>query len=179
MITRANLSDDLLITTHGTDAWPSQANHIFSRLQTMPHFEDYEFRKLSLISSNAQKQPWWTQLYFIFQIQQLPNTINPHQPKGYLCLCPPTDFRIGPSSFKWPDRPAYWSLDPSDANCLSSEDTKILGFPALHIGTHVHEHGTVVLTLDSVDSTKARVGIQKAKTWRGISATRFMIFRVH
>ncbi|KAJ7787195.1 hypothetical protein B0H14DRAFT_2629658 [Mycena olivaceomarginata] len=67
-------SDHLLITTHGTDAWPSQANHIFSRLQTTSNFEDY-------------------------------------------------------------DRPAYQSLDPSGANCLSSEDAKVLGFPALHIGT--------------------------------------------
>ncbi|KAJ7768011.1 hypothetical protein B0H14DRAFT_2632975 [Mycena olivaceomarginata] len=115
-------SDDLLITTHGTDAWPSQANHIFSRLQTTSHFEDYETALVDKI---------------IFQIQQLPNTINPHRPKGYLFLCPPADFRIGPSSFKWPDRPAYWSLDPSGAHCLSSEDTKILGFPALHMGTLV------------------------------------------
>ncbi|KAJ6464479.1 hypothetical protein C8R45DRAFT_794667, partial [Mycena sanguinolenta] len=33
----------------------------------------------------------------------------------------------------WPACPAYWSLDPSGADRLSTEDARILGFPAIHI----------------------------------------------
>jgi hypothetical protein len=56
-------------------------------------------------------------------------TANPLE--GFLFLCPPKDFQIGPSSFKWPDCAAYWSLDPFGADPLSLEDAANLGFPSL------------------------------------------------
>jgi hypothetical protein len=38
----------------------------------------------------------------------------------------------------WPDSPAFWSLDPSGAAPLSTEDAKILGFPVIHIDTFIY-----------------------------------------
>ncbi|KAF7364441.1 hypothetical protein MSAN_01105200 [Mycena sanguinolenta] len=37
----------------------------------------------------------------------------------------------GPTSFRWPDRPAYWSLNPSGSNPLSHEEASSLGFPTI------------------------------------------------
>ncbi|KAJ6464500.1 hypothetical protein C8R45DRAFT_1080092 [Mycena sanguinolenta] len=42
--------------------------------------------------------------------------------------------------------PAYWSLDPSGADHLSTEDARILGFPAIHVETSMSGnfwHGSV------------------------------------
>ncbi|KAJ7767918.1 hypothetical protein DFH07DRAFT_703650, partial [Mycena maculata] len=50
----------------------------------------------------------------------------------YLFLCPPEEFQIGPAAFRWPDRPAYWSFDPSGAEPLSNEDAAHLGFPVFY-----------------------------------------------
>jgi hypothetical protein len=58
-------------------------------------------------------------------------------PMGFLFLCPPTDFHTGPSSFCWPDSPAYWSLDPSGAEHLTTVDAKQLRFPSLQLTTAV------------------------------------------
>ncbi|KAJ7340577.1 hypothetical protein DFH08DRAFT_658284, partial [Mycena albidolilacea] len=55
----------------------------------------------------------------------------------FLFLCPPTDFQIGPSSFKWPECPAYWSLDPFGTDPLSWEDAANLGFPSLQLFTRI------------------------------------------
>jgi hypothetical protein len=52
-------------------------------------------------------------------------------PEGFLFLCPPIDFQIGPSSFRWPECPAYWSLDPLGVKRLSMEDATHLGFPSI------------------------------------------------
>ncbi|KAJ7369176.1 hypothetical protein DFH08DRAFT_984134 [Mycena albidolilacea] len=46
--------------------------------------------------------------------------------------------RLGPYSFQWPYRPAYWSLDPSGTFPLSTEDANMLGFPIIHIETCIH-----------------------------------------
>ncbi|KAJ7177198.1 hypothetical protein C8R46DRAFT_49299 [Mycena filopes] len=53
------------------------------------------------------------------------------RPLGYLFLCPETHFQTGPASFGWPDSPAYWSLDPTGLESLSSDDAEALGFPSL------------------------------------------------
>ncbi|KAJ7913613.1 hypothetical protein B0H13DRAFT_471184 [Mycena leptocephala] len=42
---------------------------------------------------------------------------------------------MGPSSFRWPDCPAYWSLDPLGVTRLSMEDATHLGFPSIYIST--------------------------------------------
>ncbi|KAJ7871705.1 hypothetical protein B0H14DRAFT_207096 [Mycena olivaceomarginata] len=99
-------------------SWLAQANHIFTQLQKTAHSEDYVC--VTAIS---------------FALQLLPNAYNTDEPDGYLFVCPSEDFRVGPDSFRWPDCPAYWSLDPSGAARLSTEDAKILGFPIIHIET--------------------------------------------
>jgi hypothetical protein len=73
-----------------------------------------------------------------FILRCLPNTNNPHKPEGYLFVCPAEDFPTGLNSFQWPDCPAYWSLDPSGAARLSTEDANTRGFPVLRIQTQVY-----------------------------------------
>jgi hypothetical protein len=57
--------------------------------------------------------------------------------EGFLFFCPPEDFRVGPSSFKRPECPAYWSLDPFGADPSSREDAANLGFPSLQLCTQI------------------------------------------
>ena len=63
-------------------------------------------------------------------------TQNP--PDGDLFVCSPKDFETGPMSYRWPHRPAYWSLDPYGANPLSHEDASSLGFPPITLMTDVY-----------------------------------------
>ncbi|KAJ6472457.1 hypothetical protein C8R45DRAFT_411541 [Mycena sanguinolenta] len=100
--------------------WMAQANHTFTRLQTISRFEDY-------VCMNS--------IEFVFRI--LPSPRNTQESKGYLFVCPPEDFRTGPNTFQWPDCPAYWSLDPFGDVHLSSEDARDLGFPIIHIETRL------------------------------------------
>ncbi|KAJ6566328.1 hypothetical protein B0H19DRAFT_709190 [Mycena capillaripes] len=100
------------------ESWLIQANHIFSRLQMTSNFEDCVL------------------LYRVdFEVKILPTTDKP--PTGFLFLCPKKDFQIGPSSFCWPDCPAYWSLDPSGVERLSAEEATDFGFPALELTTEI------------------------------------------
>ncbi|KAF7353198.1 hypothetical protein MSAN_01507500 [Mycena sanguinolenta] len=100
-------------------AWLAQANSILTELQERAHVEDYVCVDY---------------LRFILQIAD-----EHHIPEGYLFVCPPQDFRTGTEHhgnlYQWPACPAYWSLDPSGADRLSTEDIKVLGFPAIHIET--------------------------------------------
>ncbi|KAJ6464572.1 hypothetical protein C8R45DRAFT_1024428 [Mycena sanguinolenta] len=100
--------------------WLAQANYVFSQLQTTSDLDDYVLL-----------------MDVIFNLQCLPNPSNSQVPEGYLFVCPPGAFQTEENSFKWPDCPAYWSLDPSGAVPLSSEDAKTLGFPIIHIETNV------------------------------------------
>ncbi|KAJ7821206.1 hypothetical protein B0H14DRAFT_1335747 [Mycena olivaceomarginata] len=102
-------------------SWLAQANHIFAQLQRTSHFEDFVYPN-----------------YIQFFLRCLPNTHNPHEREGYLFVCPSEDFQTGLHSFQWPDCPAYWSLDPSGATRLSTEDARILGLPILHIQTKMY-----------------------------------------
>jgi hypothetical protein len=56
---------------------------------------------------------------------------------GYLFVAPVKDFEAGPSSFRWPDYPVYWSLDPSGGERLSTEEANELGFPALQFNIRI------------------------------------------
>jgi hypothetical protein len=56
-------------------------------------------------------------------------------PTGYLFLCPVEDFQIGPSSFSWPEFPAYWSVD--GVECLTMEEATSLGFPSFQLTTRI------------------------------------------
>ncbi|KAJ7748730.1 hypothetical protein B0H14DRAFT_442602 [Mycena olivaceomarginata] len=96
----------------------AQANHIFSQLETTPNFEDY------VVVNGIE-----------FILRCLPNTYSTRKPEGYLFVCPAEEFRLGPDSFQWPYRPAYWSLNPSGTFPLSTQDANMLGFPIIHIET--------------------------------------------
>ncbi|KAF8193834.1 hypothetical protein K438DRAFT_1969136 [Mycena galopus ATCC 62051] len=59
------------------------------------------------------------------------NPINQSIPAGYLFVCPPEDFRVGPASFRWPEHTAYWSRDPEGVDCIPMDRAPELGFPAV------------------------------------------------
>ncbi|KAJ7912283.1 hypothetical protein B0H13DRAFT_1613703 [Mycena leptocephala] len=102
-------------------SWLSQANHIFSRLGITSDSPDY-----ALVQD------------VIFNV-----TISEaleHPPLGYLFVCPEKDVQIGPSSFRFPDCPAYWSLDPSGTERLSLEEATELGFPSIELTTAIWSH---------------------------------------
>ncbi|KAF7364419.1 hypothetical protein MSAN_01102800 [Mycena sanguinolenta] len=98
--------------TSSAAPWFTQANYIFSQLKIVSNHEDYK-----LVN----------RVIFALQIGEI--TQNP--PDGYLFVCSPEDFEIGPTSVQWPDRPAYWSLNPSGSNPLSHEEASSLGFPSI------------------------------------------------
>ncbi|KAJ6512516.1 hypothetical protein C8R45DRAFT_960619 [Mycena sanguinolenta] len=100
------------------DFWLSQAHHIFSTLQITSNFEDYVVleRIRFTLTVSAVEGPTST---------------------GFLFLCPPKHFQTGETSFKWPDCPAYWSLDASGAKRLTSADAINFGFPSYSISTHI------------------------------------------
>ncbi|KAF7353189.1 MFS general substrate transporter [Mycena sanguinolenta] len=107
---------------HGiTKAWLAQANCIFAELEETTHVEDY----VCIYT-----------VEFTLRIADERDT-----PEGYLFLCPSQDFCTGTEPhanlYQWPACPAYWSLNPSGADRLSTEDTKNLGFPAIHIETRM------------------------------------------
>ncbi|KAJ6459477.1 hypothetical protein C8R47DRAFT_1226614 [Mycena vitilis] len=98
--------------------WLSQANQIFRDANIRSGFED-----CGVIHC----------VYFEVEIAM--PTRDP--PKGFLFLSLAKHFQVGPSSFKWPDCPAYWSLDPSGVERLSTEDATKLGFPSIELLTRV------------------------------------------
>jgi len=97
-----------------SNSWLSQANHIFSRLRDMSNFENY-------VLVHA--------IYFQLEIAET----SEDPPLGFLFLCPEGDFQTGPSSFCWPDCPAYWSLDSSGVERLGTEEATRLGFPSIRL----------------------------------------------
>ncbi|KAJ6448264.1 hypothetical protein C8R45DRAFT_1115422 [Mycena sanguinolenta] len=100
-----------------TQSWLSQANHIFTSLEVSSDFQHY----------GAIVMP--------FNIAVTISTTD--TPIGFLFLCSPDDFQTGQFSYKWPDCPAYWSLDPSGAERLTLEEAFALGFPSLQFSTRL------------------------------------------
>ncbi|KAJ7679421.1 hypothetical protein DFH06DRAFT_510941 [Mycena polygramma] len=100
------------------EPWLGQANHIFTRLQITSNFEGY------IIVDDLD-----------FAVKILEPTQDP--PPGYLFLCPAKDLQIGPSSYRWPTCPAYWTLDPSGVERLSTEEATQLGFPTTELSTDI------------------------------------------
>ncbi|KAJ7041509.1 hypothetical protein C8F04DRAFT_1300891, partial [Mycena alexandri] len=99
--------------------WFSQANHVFSRLQIASNLKDYVLIDriyFTITIANARGDP----------------------PAGFLFICPREDFRTGPTSFRWPNCPAYWSLDPEGVEVLGTEEAARLGFPSFQLTTKVH-----------------------------------------
>ncbi|KAJ7927336.1 hypothetical protein B0H13DRAFT_1048751 [Mycena leptocephala] len=112
-----NIYMDLHSEQH-SEIWLSQANHIFSHLGITSHFTDY-----ALVEYAS---------FYIFV-----SKVSGNPPPGYLFVCPEKDLQIGPSSFRMPDCPAYWSLDPSGAERLSPEEAAELGFPSIRLDTYI------------------------------------------
>ncbi|KAF7336128.1 hypothetical protein MVEN_02160000 [Mycena venus] len=98
------------------ECWLSQANYVFGRHQISENFQDYV-----VVDDIA------------FEICL---SAECHSP-GYLFVAPVKDFETGPSSFRWPDYPLYWSLDASGGKRLSAEAADELGFPALQLNTSI------------------------------------------
>ncbi|KAJ7036906.1 hypothetical protein C8F04DRAFT_1093806 [Mycena alexandri] len=108
----------LEVYSYDSEGWLSQANHVFSRLQITCDLEDY-----GLVANT----------YFTITIGNAGKGLPP----GYLFLCPKEDFQTRPSSFSWPNCPAYWSVDPSGVKRLSTEEATHLGFPPIQLATKV------------------------------------------
>ncbi|KAJ6459474.1 hypothetical protein C8R47DRAFT_1226611 [Mycena vitilis] len=100
------------------ETWLSQANHIFRDANITSGFENYAF--IAGVS---------------FDLDISTPSLDP--PKGFLFLSLAEHFQVGPSSFKWPDCPAYWSLDPSGIDRLSTEDATRLGFPSIELSIRI------------------------------------------
>ncbi|KAJ6462839.1 hypothetical protein C8R45DRAFT_523687 [Mycena sanguinolenta] len=98
----------------GWRTWLSQANYIFRHRRIMSNFDEYVLleRMIFVLGISGPKGD---------------------PPEGFLFLCPKEDFRIGPSSLRWPGCPAYWSLNPSGTDRLSLEDAMHLGFPSFEL----------------------------------------------
>ncbi|KAJ6464395.1 hypothetical protein C8R45DRAFT_498925 [Mycena sanguinolenta] len=101
--------------------WLAQANYIFTELQALLDLRDF-----------------FCAVHVTFRLE-LVRECRTHfnQPRGYLFVCPPEDFRARGNSFRWPDCPTYWSLDPSGVDRLSHEAAKTLGFPEIRIESRI------------------------------------------
>ncbi|KAK7040044.1 hypothetical protein R3P38DRAFT_496855 [Favolaschia claudopus] len=106
---------------HSMEDWLSQANHIFGRLGVNSHFHRYVFVKHISVIAKLRRS------------RKRCNT----SPQGYLFVCPSKDFLTGPASFKLPECPWYWSLDPFGGEQLSEEKATELGFPTFYPRTRI------------------------------------------
>jgi hypothetical protein len=108
-------------------SWLGHVNHVFSCLQITSEFENY-----CTFSTHDWIQ---VKLVCVAVVQNLLLRIQVWEeiPCGYLFLRPETDFRIGVSSFRWPDCPTYWSRDPSGVQRLSTEEAERLGYPSIEL----------------------------------------------
>ncbi|KAJ7036911.1 hypothetical protein C8F04DRAFT_1093827 [Mycena alexandri] len=86
------------------------------------------------ITSNLEDYFLIDRIYFTITI----GNARGDPPAGFLFIRPREDFRIGPTSFGWPNCPVYWSLDPEGAEVLSPEEAARLGFPSFQLATQVH-----------------------------------------
>ncbi|KAJ6464392.1 hypothetical protein C8R45DRAFT_1023895 [Mycena sanguinolenta] len=102
-------------------SWLAHANHIFTQLQALSDLSDF-FCPYEVAFYLAVDRSGCTHF---------------NQPRGYLFVCPPEDFRAGGNSFRWPDCPVYWSFDPSGVYRLSPEAAKTLGFPEIRIRSRI------------------------------------------
>ncbi|KAK7029960.1 hypothetical protein R3P38DRAFT_3513775 [Favolaschia claudopus] len=108
--------------------WLSQANHVLNWLKNSSNAEDYFLT---------------TEVNFTVYLYPQPAVpaANWHSLTGFLFLCPPESFQIGPISFKCPEDLGYWSLDPSGMSWLSAEQAAELGFPAVRVRWAVASDG--------------------------------------
>ncbi|KAK6981212.1 hypothetical protein R3P38DRAFT_3234460 [Favolaschia claudopus] len=121
---RNNSAEIHFSLAYGLDNWVSQANHIFCGWRISPQSNGHQYAIVRLIT---------------FRLTLGIGRHLPNKPQPYLFLCPTKDFQLEPMSpvFKWPDRGAYWSLDPSGTGELSIQQAKELGLPTIQLSTHV------------------------------------------
>ncbi|KAJ6512528.1 hypothetical protein C8R45DRAFT_1067778 [Mycena sanguinolenta] len=136
--TRCNSHDvadaivSLSFRSMNNDCWLSQANHIFTALQISSNLQDYG------VNAAPLNHCWLTSRTAILKeinFTLAVCTTEVAMPIGFLFLCPPEDFQTGECSFKWPTCPAYWSLDQSGGERLTSEEAGNLGFPPIQLST--------------------------------------------
>ncbi|KAJ7315817.1 hypothetical protein DFH08DRAFT_820388 [Mycena albidolilacea] len=85
------------------------------------------------------------------------------------------DFGTVPSSFRWQDCPAYWSLDPSGVHRLSLARATQLGFPHFRFATQVYGCCWDASVYEGLRNFPAqKVSIQTVWTFPGIWAIRFI-----
>ncbi|KAJ7656230.1 hypothetical protein B0H17DRAFT_1213838 [Mycena rosella] len=93
--------------------WLSRANHAFKSFKITSNYENYALVEF---------------------VQYRLTLIGPldSAPVGYLFLYPVLDLQSHePIRLGYPDFPAYWSLDPSGAQRLSTEKAENIGFPSI------------------------------------------------
>ncbi|KAJ7168886.1 hypothetical protein C8R46DRAFT_1092792 [Mycena filopes] len=99
-------------------SWLSQANNIFSSLHIESDLDNY-----ALVDAG------W------FKITVSNPTVD--CPPGHLFLCPGEDFQVSSTTWRWPNYPAYWSLDALGVERLGTEEATRLGFPPFQLETEV------------------------------------------
>lgn len=115
-------------------SWLLQANYVFSRFGITSNFEDFGMAPTLC----CQLFPLTCQCLVLLQSIDfeifVPSSMQA-TPTGFLFLCPAENFQITPSSFCWPDYPAYWSRDGVER--LSAEEAVRLKFPVLEFNTRI------------------------------------------
>ncbi|KAJ6532578.1 hypothetical protein B0H19DRAFT_902576, partial [Mycena capillaripes] len=107
-------------------AWLTQANHIFDSLGIRSNFHEYYIGNHLAVLLN----------HILCQLRLLGPMDN--LPPGYLFLCPLTEIQSElPGHLRIPACAAYWSCDPSGAECLSAEEAKNAGFPDIEFNMWV------------------------------------------
>ncbi|KAJ7670154.1 hypothetical protein DFH06DRAFT_161632 [Mycena polygramma] len=97
--------------------WLCQASYIFNCCHITSNWQDHELME---------------HIDFVIAI-----STTTALPAGFLFVCPPEAFVTGPSSFCYPECPAYWSFDPSGVERLTTEQAIELGFPTLEFSTEI------------------------------------------
>ncbi|KAJ6461481.1 hypothetical protein C8R47DRAFT_106624 [Mycena vitilis] len=99
-----------------SELWLGQANHIFSSLHVTS--EHYQYAVVDTVS---------------FAWVLAPTTHSSLSSRGWLFVCPDSQLRSGPCSYRWPECAAYWSFDPFGAQRLSKEEAEDAGFPVIKL----------------------------------------------
>lgn len=118
------------------DAWLAQAGRIFTLLEIKSEYQDYglSYNYSRDISCNLVLKVVVDSIDLWLALSPAPE--NP--PKGYLFVCPAQHLQSGQYSFRSPECPAYWSLDPAGVERLSTEEATRIGLPRIQFDMRVH-----------------------------------------